>query len=249
MSASVEELRQVVLSSLRKAEEAAIEMRLDEGGKVAKSMVKDLPRFRTFTLGSGATAWGAILFVDLRESTKRALKIGPKKTYLTMHALLPALAFAVEQYGGYVVGFRGDGLFAIFGLNESGYNENPFDQGKVIAQACSCGQWMIEAVAKVVNPALEERSCAGNLHIGIGVDSGTVVVTKIGFLYADEVTAYGDSVNAAAKISNASNNNVIVSEEVDRLFPTSKSGTVKANPVPGHPSFREIVFPNSLMRE
>ncbi|MEO7736392.1 MAG: hypothetical protein ABIY55_35870 [Kofleriaceae bacterium] len=76
---------------------------------------------------------------------------------------------------------------------------------------------MVEAVTKVVNPALEERDCAGNLHIGI--DIRTVVVTKIGVLYADEVTAYGDAVSAVAKISNASDNNVIVSERSINSFP------------------------------
>lgn len=236
MAPSVEQLREIVSNSLSRAEDAAIQMRLDSGTdtKIAKSMVKDLRRFRTFSLGSGATAWGAILFVDVRGSTKRAVSIGPRKTYITMHALLPALAYVVEEYGGYVVGFRGDGLFAIFGLTDSGYNADQFDQGKIIADASSCGQWMIEGVAKVVNPALQDRECSGNLRIGVGIDSGRIVVTRIGFRYVDEVTAYGDAVNSAAKISSVSDSKVIVSAEVDRLFPTSKAGTIKVNPVPGH---------------
>jgi class 3 adenylate cyclase len=250
MTASVQQLRKIVSDSLRRAEQAAIQMRLDardENEKIAKAMVKDLPRFRNFTLGDGATAWGAILFVDLRNSTKRAKSIGPRKTYLTMHALLPALAYAVDQYGGYTVGFRGDGLFAVFGMNEHGRNPDGQSQGRVIVDACSCGQFMIEAVAKVVNPALEERECAGNLHIGIGIDSGTIVITRIGFLFADEVTAYGDAVNSAAKISDISDNTVIVSEEVDQLFPTSEGGRVKAKVVEGYPAYREIVFPSALL--
>jgi class 3 adenylate cyclase len=191
VTASVQQLRQIVSDSLRRAEQAVIQMRLDarnENEKIAKSMVKDLPRFRNFTLGGGASAWGAILFVDLRNSTTRARSIGPRKTYLTMHALLPALAYAVDEYGGYTVGFRGDGLFAVFGMNEQGFNPDGQNQGRVIADACSCGQFMIEAVAKIVNPLLDERECPGNLHIGVGIDSGTIVITRIGFRFADEVT-------------------------------------------------------------
>jgi adenylate cyclase len=248
MVASVQELRRVVSDSLRSAEQALLQMRLDEGEKIAKAMVKDLPRFRNFTLGSGASAWGAILFVDLRNSTKRAKTIGARKTYLTMHALLPALAYAVGEYDGYTVGFRGDGLFAIFGMNSEGYNEKGFDQGQTIAQACSCGQFMIEAVEKVVNPALDERECGGTLRIGVGIDSGTVVVTRVGFMYADEVTAYGDAVNSASKISNVSDNTVIVSDKVDQLFPTSETGKVKADPVPGYRDLKQIVFPSELIK-
>lgn len=254
MAASVEELRRLVNDNLRGAEEAAIQMRLDalegrSGGqeKIAKSMVKDLPRFRSFTLGAGASAWAAILFVDLRDSTKRAKSIGPRKTYLTMHALLPALAYTVDAYGGYTVGFRGDGLFAVFGMNAEGFNEDGYNQGRIVAQASSCGQWMIEAVAKVINPALDARECNGSLRIGVGIDSGTIVVTRIGFRYADEVTAYGDPVNSAAKISDVSDNTVIVSEQIDRLFPTSGAGKVKLKAVAGHPSYREIEFPSPLI--
>lgn len=249
MAATAQQLHQIVSDSLQRAEQATIKMRFDAmSEKLAKAMVKDLPRFRQFSLGDGASAWGAILFVDLRNSTKRAQTVGPKKTYLTMHALLPALAYSVEEYGGYTVGFRGDGLFAIFGMNESGYNPNGYDQGRVIADACSCGKFMIEAIEKVVNPALDERDCSGNLRIGVGVDSGTIVVTRIGFRYADEVTAYGDAVNSASKICSVSDSNVIVSEEVNRLFPSSKEGKVQEKHVPGHPSYREIVFPSPLLR-
>lgn len=254
MAASVEELRRLVDENLRGADQAAIQMRLDalEGRsagheKIAKGMVKDLPRFRSFALGGGASAWAAVLFVDLRNSTNRAKSIGARKTYLTMHALLPALAYTVDAYGGYTVGFRGDGLFAAFGMNDEGFNEAGYNQGQIVAQASSCGQWMIEAVAKVINPALNARDCNGNLRIGVGIDSGTIVVTRIGFRYADEVTAYGDPVNSAAKISDVSDNKVIVSEQVDRLFPKSDTGTVKLKTVVGHPDYREIEFPTPLI--
>jgi len=254
MAPSVEDLRRLVDDNLRDADTAATQMRLDalEGRssgqeKIAKGMVKDLPRFRSFTLGAGASAWAAILFVDLRESTTRAKSIGPRKTYMTMHALLPALAYTVDAYGGYTVGFRGDGLFAVFGMNSKGFNDDGYNQGRIVAQACSCGQWMIEGVAKVINPALDARECNGSLRIGVGIDSGTIVVTRIGFRYADEVTAYGDPVNNAAKMSDVSDSTVIVSERVDRLFPTSDEGKVKLKPVAGHPSYREIEFPSALI--
>jgi hypothetical protein len=54
-------------------------------------------------------------------------------------------------------------------------------------------------------------------------------------------------VNSAAKISDVSDNTVIVSEEVDRLFPTGEGGKVKVKAVAGHPMYREVVFPSALL--
>ena len=146
-----------------------------------------------------------------------------------------------------MVGFRGDGLFAIFGLTPEGINARDMDQRAIVSTVCRCGQWMIEAVAQVVNPALEARGCRGDLRIGIGIDSGAVIITKIGFMFADEVTAYGDAVNEAAKIGEISDNDVCVSEAVDELFPTAEDGKVQFVRVLKHPTARRIVYPYALL--
>jgi adenylate cyclase len=229
-------------SSLQRAMAAATQMKLElsEGrsrnDKIG-AMAGDIPRFKQLRLGGGSSAWSTILFVDLRDSTKRAVRVGAGKTYLTMHALLPALALAVQEHDGYVVGFRGDGLFAAFGISETGFNREGDDQGKIVQRACACGRWMIDGVRKVVNPALEAIQCYGDLRIGVGVDCGTVIFTRIGLSDGYEVTAYGDAVNTASKITSLSNNNVCVSTKIDELFPTSKGGTVRAAV---HPENREV---------
>jgi adenylate cyclase len=215
--------------------------------KAAATMLAALPRYARLRLGSAVQVWTATLFVDLRDSTKRAQQLGPRNTFLTMHALLPALAYLTGEYDGYVVGFRGDGLFAAFGLRADGENPSDLDLGMQVQRAAVCGQTMIEAVRQVVNPILREYDVPGNLRIGVGIDCGQIVITRIGLSDGYETTAYGDSVNGAAKLSGA-DGMVLLSHEAYRLYPHSPDGKVTFEPdaVGGYSGYRPH-FPMYLL--
>ena len=57
----------------------------------------------------------AVLFVDMRQSTRRAQQVGPEKTFLTMHVFLTALLEVVKHYQGKVIDIMGDGLMVFWG--------------------------------------------------------------------------------------------------------------------------------------
>ena len=57
----------------------------------------------------------AVLFVDMRQSTQRAQKVGAEKTFLTMHVYITALLDAVKYYHGNVIDIMGDGLMVFWG--------------------------------------------------------------------------------------------------------------------------------------
>lgn len=57
----------------------------------------------------------AVLFVDMRGSTKRAQDIGAEKTFLTMHIFFTALLEVVKHYNGKVIDIMGDGLMVFWG--------------------------------------------------------------------------------------------------------------------------------------
>jgi class 3 adenylate cyclase len=217
-------LKKLVADSLKVAE-MAIEGVLLE--KIAKSMLADVPAFKALKLGSATKVSAAVLFVDLRGSTKRALRIGPRATFLTMHALLPPLAKLIESYDGYIVGYRGDGLFGVFGVGEDGSNPDGFQLKEVLSTAAACGQHMVEAVEEIVCPALEARKVEGGLRIGVGIDAGEIIVTRIGLPLGYELTAYGDAINAASKLCAKADGVVLLSNAVDDLYPTSAAGRVK----------------------
>lgn len=129
--------------------------------KLAKAMLADIPSFAKLKLGAAVKVFAVVLFVDMRGSTKRAMRIGPEKTFLTMHALLPVLAKLIEANGGFIVGYRGDGLFGVFGISSQGKNPPKLDMRSLLQQAATCGMQMVEAVERVVSPALEEYGVPG----------------------------------------------------------------------------------------
>jgi class 3 adenylate cyclase len=217
---------QVVANNVKKAVETAGRITLYEK-RAAVGMVADLPVFRRLDVGSAEKAWAVILFVDMRGSTARAVRVGARDTFITMHALLPALAFLANEYNGYIVGFRGDGLFAAFGIKEDGTNSSELDEERTVQVACLCGKAMLEAVDEIVNPVLAEVEITGDVEIGIGVDVGEIVITRIGLQHAHEVTAYGNAVNVASKLSSKAAGAIFLSQYGAGLYPSSSGGRAR----------------------
>lgn len=173
----------------------------------------------------------AVLFVDMRSSTKRAQSIGPEKTFLTMHAYIPALLEVIKFYNGKVVDIMGDGIMVFFGGKSS-------EISKIIAakNAGLCGKDMLQVIERVVNRILKEEGIQWSIDIGVGVDYGNVIVTKIGIQEFYDVKAFGDCVNKASKYSNGCNQ-VKVSKQVKDLWPSSKNGKIKFVPADSNECF------------
>jgi class 3 adenylate cyclase len=240
----------IVLKNMQRALETADRIRLLEEVRkyaAARGMVSDIPRYSRLRLTSAEKAWAAVLFMDMRDSTARAQEVGPRATFVTMHALLPAMAFLVTDAGGYIVGFRGDGLFAAFGIDEHG--ANPVDRSKsdAVHEAAICGQSMIEAVSDVVNPLLDRFSLPSGIRIGVGVDFGEIVITRIGLDEAHEVTAYGDAVNMASKLSDKADGSVVISPICSDLYPSGPYGQVRLESLYSSPPGLAVVFPAPML--
>lgn len=159
----------------------------------------------------------AVLFVDMRGSTKRAQRIGAEKTFLTMHIFISALLQVVKYYNGYVIDIMGDGLMVFFKKDEK-------DEKDVINRAAFCGVDMLKTKDYVINKLLEEEDIE-TVSIGIGITYGDVIVTKIGISNIYDVKVFGDCVNYASKYS--SGENVIkVSEEIEYGWPSEPGGKI-----------------------
>lgn len=169
----------------------------------------------------------AVLFVDMRNSTKRAKQIGPEKTFLTMHAFIPALLEVIKCYNGKVVDIMGDGIMAFFG----GRNSN-IAKVMAVKNAGLCGKDMLRVREEVINPIILNDNIPWSINIGVGVTYGDVIVTKIGIKEFFDVKAYGDCVNKASKYSNGYNQ-VKVSKQVKEMWPASKKGKISFMPING----------------
>lgn len=213
----------------------------------ARGSITDLPEYKVLEHSTGRAAWAVVLAVDLRQSSWRAIHHGAENTFLTMHTYLPTMARLVKDAEGQVIGMRGDGLFAGFGVTTlTGSNSEvaPAVGSKAAQSGVRCGKAMIEAIEDIINPLLKSEGMPDGLQIGVGVDVGNVVITRIGLETANEVTAYGPPINRVCKSLTSNLLNCIrVADKVKDLFPSSKGGRVTFKPSP--PGF-EVVYPSDM---
>jgi class 3 adenylate cyclase len=201
---------------------------LQEGGigSIRAGAVGSEPEYAKLTTNFGMSAWAVVLSVDMRGSSSRAIRVGAKDTYLTMHTYLPTMAELVGRADGLIVGLRGDGLFASFGLTKTGKNEKPVTSEvaeSAVSSATRCGKAMQEAISDIINPLLDGHDIDGDLEIGVGIDVGDIVVTRIGLRDANEVTAYGAPVNTACKMAEKTND-ILMTNAAHDMYPTTKGG-------------------------
>lgn len=186
----------VVDECLRKANEIADNhIVFNERAESKALFMANLPRFAAMPHTYGYSGWAAVLSVDLRGSSRRAVRIGPRDTFITMQTYLPTMAYVVGRTGGTVVGLRGDGLFAAFGLTEGPKRPPRSHRADAARDAVNCGAAMLETIDEYIDPGLERYDIEGDLRIGVGIAVGSVVVTRIGWEDAQEVTTYSPGQN------------------------------------------------------
>lgn len=178
----------------------------------------------------------AVLFVDMRGSTKRAQDVGAEKTFLTMHIFFTALLEVVKHYNGKVIDIMGDGLMVFWG-GEKAREENYMTKTFAVKNAGLCGRDMLLIREKVINKIIEDEELGQPINIGVGVTFDSVIVTKIGILGSYDVKAFGDCINIASKYANQTINKVKVSKKIKNEWPKSKGGKIRFTTVNGEDAF------------
>jgi len=154
----------------------------------------------TSQLGGAGTTSGAvgqerlvtILFADIRGFTPFAEALLPYDVVHVLNRYFYLMGQVINRHGGYIDNYMGDGLMALFGV------ENP--DGAAL-RAVTAGLEMLAAVEKL-KPYLASLY-KKDFEIGIGVHSGEVVVGAVGAADGKRVTAIGDAVNLASHIESA----------------------------------------------
>jgi adenylate cyclase len=131
----------------------------------------------------------AVLFSDIRSFTTLSESLLPYDVIHLLNRHFHEMNTAIERHRGVVTAYMGDGLMALFGLDDP--LSGPLD-------AVRAGLDMLAAVDEH-RPYTEELygTC---YELGVGVHSGPVVVGSLG---GGRVTAIGDNVNLASRIESA----------------------------------------------
>jgi len=122
-----------------------------------------------------------IMMTDLRGFTQYAEKLKPVEVLSFLNNLQGNLSSIVEQQGGWVDKFMGDGMLAVFGA------PRPLDNHA--EQALKASQAILQG-AKYWSP----------LAIGVGLHSGLIMSGCLGTGGHLEFTVIGDTVNVASRL-------------------------------------------------
>jgi adenylate cyclase len=125
----------------------------------------------------------SILFCDVRNFTQFASDAEATEVVSALNRLFEVIVPIVAEHGGHIDKFMGDGLLAVFGAPE------PYEDHADRALAAGC-----EIVAAV------ESVAAGELRVGVGINSGRVVAGSIGGAGRLNFSVIGDAVNVAARV-------------------------------------------------
>lgn len=131
----------------------------------------------------GRTCEAAVIFVDLKGSTRLAAVRPPGEVVALLNAYFGIVVEVVGRHGGLINKFQGDAALAVFGAPE------PLDD--------AAG----EALAAARELSRRLRAELPQLLAGVGVSAGQVVAGHIGAEQRLEYTVIGDPVNEAARLS------------------------------------------------
>ena len=128
-----------------------------------------------------------VLFLDIRSFSTFAAQRTPSEVMDYLNTLFAPMITIVNQHGGIVNKFLGDGFMAIFGA--------PFEDPELHRNAVHCSLKLLRCVEE-----LNTAAAIPTTRIGIGLHAGDAMAGTVGSTERKEYTLLGDTVNAAARI-------------------------------------------------
>ena len=131
----------------------------------------------------------SVLFVDAVGYTAIAEQLGEERSLAFVRMLYEIMAGAVQEHGGVVRGFAGDGLMGLFGV------PNAYEDAAL--RACRAATAIHAAITRASETVAARFGVSPLLRIG--VSSGIVVMAAVESDGA-EISAIGDTVNLASRL-------------------------------------------------
>lgn len=140
----------------------------------------------------GTRRYVSVMFTDIRNFTPLTESVEPEVVVSFLNEYFSVMVEIVFRYGGTLDKYIGDGLMAVFGA--------PFSVEYPAGRAVMAALEMVEALKR-----FNERNGGklGDIAMGVGIATGTVVSGNIGSAQRMEFTCIGDTVNTAARLEQA----------------------------------------------
>ncbi|MEJ2680897.1 MAG: adenylate/guanylate cyclase domain-containing protein [Gammaproteobacteria bacterium] len=183
-----------------------------------------LQKGETPNLG-GETCMVTILFSDLKNYTRISESMGAQQLIATLNTYFGAMNEIIDNHGGCVIEFLGDGVLAVFGA--------PFKRESHATDAVRAANDMQDRLDKL-NTTWEKSGTAylwqdigvNRIEMRIGIHTGHVVAGNMGSVSRMKYAVIGDTVNVASRLESLNNDlktSVLISDEVRKeLSPNLK---------------------------
>ncbi len=135
----------------------------------------------------------SILFSDIRGFTTLSEKLPPEKVVAVLNSYLGRMTDVVFEHGGTLDKFIGDAIMCFWGA--------PVENRDHAFMATRCALSMIDHLAQLKKEWSQSATDPGvDLQIGIGINTGVVIVGNIGSEKKLDYTVIGDNVNLASRL-------------------------------------------------
>ena len=152
----------------------------------------------------------AVLYLNMREFTQISKRKLPYDNVFILNSFFTATGEAITAQGGRIDQFAGDGLFAVFGQKDG--PEVGCRQALRAARA-------IDLALDHVN-ALLATEIGKPLQVGMGLHVGPLLVGRIGYGEAVDLTSIGPAISSARwldRVAKEKSYQIVVSREVAKL--------------------------------
>ena len=160
------------------------------GQYMSESLLEKVVKNKKETQLGGEEKHLTVLVSDLRGFSPLSEKYSPKIVLEILNTYFEEMIDIIHEHEGYINEILGDGILVIFGA--------PRDIGDTAIKAVKCARAMQRGLKKV-NRKLRIKGLPA-LEMGIGINSGNLIVGNIGSKRRMKYGVIGENINIAARI-------------------------------------------------
>lgn len=135
-------------------------------------------------LGESVSMEMSVLFSDIRNFTPLVERLSPQAVIELLNRVYSRLGKPIAESGGFIDSYAGDGIMALFAV--------PAQQAVEAGVNMSKALWQFNK--------LPDRNIESEIRVGIGVNSGPLVLGTMGANDRMQCSVLGDTVNLASRI-------------------------------------------------
>ncbi len=198
------------------------------GQYVSEAVAEKLLTTTSDTTMSGEERVVSVLFSDLQAYTTISEHLPPAQLVKLLNHYFGEMTTIIDQYGGCVIEFLGDGILIVFGAPQSLDNH--------AEQAVRCALAMYERFQTLLeewkNTSLANYVPSDSyqlLGMRMGIHSGAVVAGNLGCASRMKYAVIGDTVNVAARLEALNKNfqtHLLISGDTAQQLPMDLSQTM-----------------------